>query len=324
LRAPARADNPPSTPGYTLTLPATVGIGENFTTCLDAPGGSVALILVSGSPGPTPTKFGTLNVGFPFLTIWVVVMPPSGELCLDHTVECDHDVIGLTAYFQFAAFGPGAGQVGISNPASITAVNSGSCDIHAGDFAGWTQGGWGAKCAGNNIACTRDKHFDEVFPNDLILGDQDGIDGDGLFALVLTSAKAVQDFLPDGSTPQGLSGDELNPINSSAGVFAGQLAAAKLNVGFDDAGVFDAFKAQNSKLGDLVYVAGVDSVFFGHSVRSILDLADQAISGAISEPFDVDGDSVGDVTFSQLKDAVEIVNTNFDEGTVNHGNLGYP
>ena len=109
------------------------------------------------------------------------------------------------------------------------------------------------------------------------------------------------------------------------GVFAGQLTAAKLNVGFDDAGIFDSLKSQTAnKLGDLVYVGGVPSVLLGKSVRFVLDLADQAISGAISEPFDVDGDSIGDITFSQLNDAVEIVNTNFDEGTVNNGNLGYP
>jgi len=315
----------PGTPGYTLTMPATVGIGDTFTTCLEAPGGSMALLLIGGDGGPLNTKYGPICVGLPFLTIWVVYMPPSGQICLDHSVECDHDVIGFTGHFQFVAVGPNPGEVGLSNSQCLTAVNSGFCDIHQGDFFGYTQGAWGAKCAGNNVACTRDAEFDNVYPNDLILGDQDGDDADNLYALVLTSAGAVEAFLPDGTGPQALTGDEVDPINSVAGVFAGQLTAAKLNVGFDDAGIFDGVKGMPGvKLGDLVFVAGVDPILFGKTVREVLELADKAISGEILEPFDVDGDLIGDIDFSELKDAVEVVNTNFDNGTVNNGNLGLP
>ena len=312
------------TPGYTLTMPETVGIGENFTTCLEAPAGSVALILISGDSGPLNTRYGTLCVGFPFLTYWVVVMPNSGQLCLDHLVECDHDVIGFTGHFQFAAFGPTPGVVGLSNSQCLTAVNSGTCDIHQGDFYSYTQGAWGAKCNGNNPACTRDANFPSVFPNGLVVGDQDGDDADNDFALVLTSSAAVENFLPDGGPSQPLSGDETNVANSSAGNIAGQLVAATINVAFDDAGVFDGVKAVNGKLGDLVFVAGVVDGLMGMSVRDLLDLANLGISGAELEPFDTDGDLVGDVMLGDIADALAVINENFDNGNTNNGNLGYP
>src|SRR5262249_35918788 len=154
----------------------------------EAPGGSVALILISDNAGPLNTKYGPLCVGFPFLTYWVVAIPASGELCLDHTVECDHSVIGFTGHFQFAAFGPNAGEVGLSNSACLTATNSGTCDVHQGDFVGYTQGGWGAKCKGGNVACTRDAYFSTVFPGGLIAGDPDGADADSIYALVLQTS----------------------------------------------------------------------------------------------------------------------------------------
>ena len=326
VAAPARADDCDcaGTPGYTLTMPETVGIGENFTTCLDAPGGSVALILIGGDSGPLMTKYGPLCVGFPFLTYWVVVIPQDGRLCLDHMVECDHDVIGFTGHFQFAAFGPAPAQVGLSNSQCLTAVNSGTCDIHTGDFYGYTQGAWGAKCAGQNVACTRDANFATVFPNGLVVGDQDGVDGDSAYALVLTASSKVQDFLPDGGPSVPLAGNEVNVANSSAGNIAGQLVAATLNVAFDDAGVFDGVKAVTGKLGDLVFVGGVDDDLIGMSVRDLLDLANLGISGAVLEPFDVDGDFVGDVMLGDIADALAVINENFDNGNTNNGNLGYP
>jgi hypothetical protein len=250
-------------------------------------------------------------------------MPQEGALCLSHTVDCDKDLVGFTGYFQFIAFGPVSG-VGLSNSQCLTAVDSGLC-IPPGDFFSYTQGGWGAACNGNNVACLRDAEFDNVYPGELILGDPDGDDADGLFALVLTSSQAVENFLPDGNGPTALADDEVDPINSTAGVLAGQLTAAKLNVDFDDAGKFDGLKGQlTTKLGDLVYVGGVAPSLIGKTVREVIDLADQAISGEILEPFDVDGDTVGDISFGELNTAVEVININFDKGEQNLGYLAEP
>jgi hypothetical protein len=152
LAGPASAGNTcPGTPGYVLSLPATVGLGESFLTCIEAPFGSLAFILIAGSGGPTQTKFGPLCIGFPLITVWPVLIPPEGSICLDHNVECDDQIDGLTGWFQAVVLGPGAGQVGLTNGASLTAVDTGKC-IPPGDFHSYTPGAWGAKCSGNNIA----------------------------------------------------------------------------------------------------------------------------------------------------------------------------
>jgi hypothetical protein len=323
---PARAFGTtcPGTPGYVLTLPDTISLGQVFSICMEAPEGSLTFILVSADAGPLNTKFGTLCVGFPFIAIWPLVMPPGGVLCLDHLAECDPAIDGFTGYFQFASFGPNPGQVGLSNGASLTAEDTGKC-IEPGDFNTFTQGGWGTKCAGGNPGCLRDAHFDDVYPGELILGDADGVDGDGLFALVLTDSLAVQNFLPSTAGPQALTEDETDPTDSTSNVFGGQLAAAKLNVDFDDAGWFDDVKNQTlQKVGDLVFSDCVASALIGESVRDVIALADKAISGEITEPFDVDGDTVGDIDFGDLNTALTKFNENFDNGTVNQGCLKQP
>ena len=326
IAGPTRADNEhcPSDPGYVLDVPETVGLGQWFTTCVEAQPGGIVFILIAGGVGPTQTQFGPLCIGFPFITYWVNVIPPCGELCLDHLVECDPAVEGMTAHFQAIVFGPGPGLVGITNAKCVTAVDTGAC-IPPGDFFTFTQGAWGAKCAGFNIACLRDSEFDHVFPGELVLGDKDGADGDAFHALVLTDSLAVQDFLPSGSTPAALSQDEVDPPATSSGVLGGQLAAARLNVAFDDTGKFDALKNQVSvKLGGLLFSSGVHPSLFGRRVRDVLALADKAISGEILEPFDVDGDAIGDIMLGDLEAALDALNRNFDNGSQNEGFLKYP
>lgn len=313
------------TKGYTLTMESTVGLGEWFLTCLQTPPRSMVFIMISDGTGPLETQYGPLCLDFPFITVWPVVVPEDGCICLEHYVHCEPELDGFVGYFQFAGFGPEPWMAGLSNMESLTAVDTGTC-IPPGDFYSWTQGAWGGKCAGQDVACVRDANFDLVFPNDLFLGDQDGIDGDGHYALALTSSKAVQDFLPTGGTTGVLDQDCLNPTGqTSAGVLAGHLAAAKLNVGFDDAGVFDAFKNQTAvKLGDLLFSKAVHEKLLDRSVREVLALCDKAMSCELVEPIDVDGDLVGDVYCSDLQVAVVIVNENFDEGLVNEGYLKLP
>jgi len=77
-------------------------------------------------------------------------------------------------------------------------------------------------------------------------------------------------------------------------------------------------------VGDLVYSDCVAAPLLGMSVRDVIDLADKAISGEILEPFDVDGDTVGDISFGDLNTALDKFNGNFDNGTVNQGCLKQP
>ena len=106
LAAPARATDCPGNPGYVLSLPATVGLGQTFTTCLEAPAGSLAFVMISPEPGPYMTKFGPLCVGVPFFNVWPILVPETGAVCVDHFVACDDSYDGVTGYFQFVAVGP--------------------------------------------------------------------------------------------------------------------------------------------------------------------------------------------------------------------------
>src|SRR5262249_16397960 len=152
-------------------------------------------------------------------------------------------------------------------------------------------------------------------------GDLDGPDGDGEFALKFTTSAAVNAFLPAGGTAGLLDGDATDPTTSGAGVLAGQLVAAKLNLAFDDAGALDAFKSRpDLKLGDLVFVNCVNSHLIGWRVRDVVDYVDAIIRGPVGRgPLELDGDGVGDVSVSDLNDALDALNENFDDGTTNNG-----
>ncbi|MFG0315708.1 MAG: hypothetical protein ACF8XB_00440, partial [Planctomycetota bacterium JB042] len=268
-------------PGFMLGIsPSQVPIGSAFQVSVEAPAGSLVLLLMSGQPGPTQTPFGELCVSlpagiFPFVT-------PSSSLTFPHFVACEPAFVGLTGYFQFLAADPNQpGQVFRSNSQSLVIVD-GQCTAvpDSGDFASFTQGGWGQECSGGNVGCLRDAHFDAVYPNGLVLGDPDGADGDSEWAIVLTSSAAVAAFMPTGSTPSPLAQNHVDPVTTEAGVFAGQLAAAKLNVAFDAAGAFDSLKSnQGVLLGDLVFIANVHPALIGKTVLEVIQLSDAVISG---------------------------------------------
>jgi len=189
-------------------------------------------------------------------------------------------------------------------------------EIRPGDFKTFTHGAWGSRCSGRNTGCLRDAHFAQVFPAGLVLGDPDGDDADGVWALVLTSSRAVQALLPNGGTPGALRGDLVDPEETPARNLASQLVAATLNVAFNDAGHL-AGENTSVGLGDLVYVAHVDSELIGLTVRRVLEIANHAVAGETHLV-------PAGVSFSDLSSALAKLNENFDEGTVNEGTLGLP
>jgi hypothetical protein len=192
----------------------------------------------------------------------------------------------------------------------VNCMGGGEPEIDPGDFCTQTQGGWGSSPspgmgAGNTGNLLHD-NFLTIFPGGtIVIGDPDGVDGDGLFAIVLTSAQAVTDFLPTGGTPAALTADLTDPLLSAAGVFAGQLIAAVINVAADAAGVGKSVTPDfpNGTLGTLVFVAGcVDDDLVGLSVNDAIALAHTAISG---------GGTPAGVTIGDLSDALAALNENF-------------
>ena len=194
---------------------------------------------------------------------------------------------------------------------SVTVTDANGCSISksfeikmlsCGGFTTVTQGGWGAKAAGKNWGKYRDDHFVSAFPNGVTIGA-------GSRFIKLTTAKAVDDFLPSGTTPRTLdNGTLINPGDKYKNVLAGQVVALTLSLGFDQA---DAnFSAASGWLGDLVVVSGA---FSGWSVSQILAEANNILGGLSSN-----------YTASQINDIVDAINNNYDEGKKNNGLLSCP
>ncbi len=140
-------------------------------------------------------------------------------------------------------------------------------------------------------------YFSTVFPSGLVAGIGNSI--------TLTSALAVENFLPQGGGPGPLILSYIDPLTTSSGVLGGQIVALKLNVMFNQAGYLGANPVP---LGNLVIKFGP---FAGWTVNAFLNFAEQALGGGPLNGF----------TYSQINDAATAINENFDNGTVNNGYL---
>lgn len=170
-----------------------------------------------------------------------------------------------------------------------------------GDCTGFhtqTQGGWGADPRGNNPGVYLQNNFSAAFPSGLTIGCANGN------KLVLTSATAVNAFLPSGSTPSLLpAGTLTDPGATYSNVFAGQLVTAVLNVGFD---YYDPnFSSNSINTGDLIITTGT---FAGWTINQLISEANNTIGGCSSN-----------YSASDLNDALTSFNENYDNGTTDNG-----
>ncbi len=182
-------------------------------------------------------------------------------------------------------------------PLSVMAQSSGTCT----GFRTQTQGGWGSKPSGGNNGTYLHANFASAFPAGVTLGCSTGN------MLKLTSAQSVTDFLPSGSTASVLpKGTLINPTRDTyRNVFAGQLTAAVLNIGFDN---YDAnFSPNTINTGSLIYKSGT---FAGWTVNAVIAEANKTIGGCAS-------------TYSpqSLSDALASFNENYDDGKSDKGNF---
>jgi choice-of-anchor A domain-containing protein/uncharacterized repeat protein (TIGR01451 family)/TQXA domain-containing protein len=165
-------------------------------------------------------------------------------------------------------------------------------------YTTYTQGGWGSP-SNSTPGSLRDSKFATVFPSGLTLG--------GTKTAKFSAASNLTCFLPAGGTAAAFTTNYTNPTSTSAGVFAGQLAALTMNVKYSDAG----FLGSNSvKLGQLVLTTGA---LAGKTVYDLLTYANTAIGGGTT-PYAI----------SDLNTACDYVNNNFDGGTQNLGYLTCP
>ncbi|MCL4305542.1 T9SS type A sorting domain-containing protein [bacterium] len=190
---------------------------------------------------------------------------------------------------------------GIFLLAAVAGAQPGDCTIDPGEYRTQTQGGWGNNCNGGNPGCIRDAWFPSVFPAGLTIG--------GGFTIHFTSANAVRTFLPAGSTPGVLTQNYTDPSSTSAGVFAGQVTALSISVGFGLAGV--------PGFGDFSWLEVGAGPFTGYTVAEILTMANAVLGGNLGAL--PPGKSVSD-----LNEVVDNINQNFVDGTTNQGVLVIP
>jgi hypothetical protein len=168
-------------------------------------------------------------------------------------------------------------------------------------YTTYTIGGYGSTPNGNNPGTYVHANFGNAFPAGLVIGCNN--------TLSLTSAQAVTDFLPSGSTPSQLpAGNLINPGQGYSNVLAAQLVAATLSVGFDDAD--PNFSPEFTNLGDQFIASGV---FTGWTVRQLIDSANHFIGGCGSL-----------YSASSFNTALTLLNENFDNGNVNNGYIVCP
>jgi hypothetical protein len=161
----------------------------------------------------------------------------------------------------------------------------------------YTQGGWGARPRGNNAGTYLHDNFSSAFSAGLQIGCAN--------TFTLTTAQTVTDFLPSGSVASVLPAGSLIDAINYKNILAGQLVAAKLNVGFD---LYDAaFSTSSQNLRDQYFTGGA---FSGVTLGRVIEIADSVIGGCLS------GYSLSDLNL-----ALTLANENYDNGTVSYGYL---
>lgn len=174
------------------------------------------------------------------------------------------------------------------------------CEI---DHRTQTPGGWGAPAAGKNVGYIRDTYFDEAFPNGLTVGCATG------YILSLTSATAVEAFLPSGGKPSALDQDYVDPTSKELkNVLAGHVVALTLNNNIDH--LLEDFGEAEFLLCDLVLCSGE---FAGKSVQQVLNQANKALGGCDSN-----------LTVEEAIDILSSINENFVDGETDNGFLCCP
>ena len=172
-------------------------------------------------------------------------------------------------------------------------------------FLTLTQGGWGSKPSANNPGGLLADHFTTVYGTaGVVIGDSvaPGVPGSGRW-IKLTSASAIEAFLPQGGKPVSLTSSAVDPTGRIS-VLVGQLLALQLNVDFSARGI------TRLGLGNQVLVSGP---LAGWTVNMVLDAGNLALGGSSDA-----------LPLSELTDVMMRINQNYDGATVDNGYLRAP
>ena len=172
------------------------------------------------------------------------------------------------------------------------------------DLTTYAQGGWGGEPTLDAGATLLFSKFATVYGASfgVTVGSSSG------FTMSFTDAPSVQAYIPSVGPFAPLTGNTLNPITTSSGVFGGEVLALQFNVDFSDANLLP--RTLDLHFGDLILAnfTGNQSVLDGLTVRQFLADMNILLSGgttiiAISDlgtlPGDVNG-SFSNGTVSQF------------------------
>ncbi len=185
------------------------------------------------------------------------------------------------------------------NSYNIFVTNQDVCNIKFGDklkpapepcnltlYKTYTQDQWCLEPAKSLL----ENNFATVFPSGMEIGNQGSP-----YSAIFTNAIAVRNFLPQIGTLGQFNTNYVNPTTTSAGSFAGNVAALTLNVAFNEAGLLGS--TATTKLANLVVASGPMK---DYKVSEVLLLANIALGGGTT-PFSI----------QILNDVVSMINYNF-------------
>ncbi|MBK7525353.1 MAG: hypothetical protein IPI53_14705 [Saprospiraceae bacterium] len=187
-------------------------------------------------------------------------------------------------------------QVTVTDINGCTAFNETEYSVgHPADCSGYrthTQSGWGEVAFENNAGSYRDLHFSTAFPDGLTIGCDN--------KLILTSASAVDVFLPTNGIDTLLPTGTLTDPEGFNNNFAAQLVALTLSYEFD---LYDGdFSASTEPFGKLRIGSGP---LLGMTIDDLLMEANYLIGGCSSS-----------YSISDIVNALTLANENYVDGKV--------
>jgi hypothetical protein len=176
-----------------------------------------------------------------------------------------------------------------------------STAIQAAAFSTFSQGGWGAKPSGKNPGKLLADNFGTVYGSGgVVIGvTSSTCAASGPFKITMTTAAAIQAFMPQGGAPAALKNCGVTPKT----VLAGQVVALELNVRLS------AYNVTRFGLGLLHLASGP---LAGKTVNEILALGNSALGGNALP---------SGMTLPTLNDVITKINENFEAGTTDKGYL---
>ncbi len=229
--------------------------------------------------------------------------------------------------------GDGAGKGAVKkaggNPGSAAKPGTPKPGAALPAFVTFTQEEWGeGPGAVPKVTKLLETRFAEIFPDGLPIGSGDK--KGKLFTF--KSGEQVRKVLPLRGTAAALTLESREGVED-AGSLAGEMIAARLNQRFNRHGMLGDSPMEKKKdveLRDLQFEDGVAKPLIGKTVQQVFQWADAALGGEYGSPdpkvdsVDVTGDGKPDVSFSDLRRALKVVNENFPHGERDEGRLALP